>query len=70
MHKSIVCQRSGYFNQAFNGHFQETSDGKINVHNEDPATLGIVLTFIYSGTYPGPPTSANSASSIKHHAQM
>ena len=49
VHKGFLCQRSKFFQAAFNGFFAEASKGTIELLEEDSAIFDIVVIWLYEG---------------------
>lgn len=49
VHRTIIFGHSQFFDSAINGTFKEGIERKLDLSNEDPAALSMVLWFIYAG---------------------
>ncbi|KAK4209099.1 BTB/POZ protein [Rhypophila decipiens] len=49
LHKNILCSRSVWFNKALTGNYEESKTGVINISDFDPAAVGWVIRYIYTG---------------------
>ena len=52
--KETLTSKSKFFNAAFCGQFSEASTATINLHEEDPETVALLIRWIQSKTYPEP----------------
>ncbi|RBR11257.1 uncharacterized protein FIESC28_09141 [Fusarium coffeatum] len=51
VHKAIICPRSPFFATCCDGEFKEKS-GVINLPDDDPLAVKMMIRFLYTGTYP------------------
>ncbi|EAT77701.2 hypothetical protein SNOG_14849 [Parastagonospora nodorum SN15] len=51
VHKSIVCARSGFFERAENFPGKESSEGKIDLPEDEPAVVNLLIQYLYGGEY-------------------
>ncbi|KAI4638712.1 hypothetical protein J4E93_009740 [Alternaria ventricosa] len=50
-HKAVLCLESNYFLNAFTGNFKESSEGIMELHEDDPEHFEFLLKFMYTGAY-------------------
>ncbi|KAF4961274.1 hypothetical protein FSARC_10221 [Fusarium sarcochroum] len=51
VHRAIVCPRSSFFEAAFNGNFSEAINGKIDLPDDDPAAVEMMVHYLYHLDY-------------------
>ncbi|KAH6003989.1 hypothetical protein HBI39_022250 [Parastagonospora nodorum] len=51
VHKSIVCARSGFFERAENFPGKESSEGKIDLPEDEPVVVNLLIQYLYGGEY-------------------
>ena len=49
IHKRLVCQVSPYFKAALNGSFEESVDGELRLHEQEPELFNCFVEWVYSG---------------------
>jgi len=69
VHRVIVCSQSPVLKAACSGSFQEAFTGVINLEDDDPATVFLMLCFLYTADYEVDPEHEPSAT-LSIHAQM
>jgi len=47
VHKGIICARSPYFRDAFEGNFREAKEGAAMLSTVDPSVFGVFLDWVY-----------------------
>lgn len=52
LHRCILSPRCEFFWNCFQGCFEEASSAKVEMHDDDPETLGRLLEWIYTLDYP------------------
>ncbi|KAF5233474.1 hypothetical protein FAUST_8159 [Fusarium austroamericanum] len=62
VHKAIVCSRSPLFAAACDGELKETKTGAINLPNDDPIAVKMMIRYLYTQNYVPPETSDASES--------
>lgn len=53
VHKKLLTSQSAYFNKALNGGFREAAENSIHLEEEDPASITLLVGFLYRGVIPG-----------------
>jgi hypothetical protein len=53
VHKKLLTSQSDYFNKALNGGFKETRENSIHLVEDNPASVGLLVGYLYSGVVPG-----------------
>ncbi|RBQ77366.1 hypothetical protein FVER14953_12944 [Fusarium verticillioides] len=51
VHKAIICPRSNFFKAACDGKFKEAQTGKIDLPDDDPAAVRMMIEYLYHDTY-------------------
>ncbi|PNP79249.1 hypothetical protein FNYG_07325 [Fusarium nygamai] len=51
VHKAIVCPRSNFFKAACDGKFKEAQTGRIDLPDDDPAAVRMMIKYLYHDTY-------------------
>nr|OQO29842.1 hypothetical protein B0A51_01999 [Rachicladosporium sp. CCFEE 5018] len=51
VHKVIVCTACGFFEKACDGNFKEAAEGVINLPDDDPDAVQVMLEFFYNGDF-------------------
>ncbi|CAG8954351.1 hypothetical protein HYFRA_00005975 [Hymenoscyphus fraxineus] len=59
VHKALLTSACEYFEKALNGKFKEAEEKKIHFDEEDPATIELLIAFLYLGVLPGVPQPSN-----------
>ncbi|KAF2279791.1 uncharacterized protein EI97DRAFT_482573 [Westerdykella ornata] len=60
VHKAIVCPRSTFFASAVQFSGKEAQEGKINLPEDEPETIKLLMQYLYEGVY-GPPIKEPNA---------
>ncbi|KLO81753.1 uncharacterized protein LW93_6906 [Fusarium fujikuroi] len=55
VHKAIICPRSHFFKAACDGKFKEAQTGTINLPDDDPIAVRMMIEYFYHATYTPPP---------------
>ncbi|KAF5569597.1 hypothetical protein FPANT_13896, partial [Fusarium pseudoanthophilum] len=55
VHKAIICPRSNFFEAAFSGEFKEAQTGEIDLPDDDPVAVKMMIEYLYHDTYMPPP---------------
>lgn len=67
VHRTVVCLQSKPLAAAVDGYFKEATTGEIDLEEDEPEIVGLMLQFLYKGTYPdgrtGSKVSGNSTAS-------
>ncbi len=50
LHKALLCARSPFFNNAFNGSFAEASSSTLQMSYDEPAAFDMVVQWLYKGS--------------------
>ncbi|OBT81823.1 hypothetical protein VE02_09157 [Pseudogymnoascus sp. 03VT05] len=50
-YRLVVCTKSSFFRQACAGNFQEAVSGVINLEDENPLAVKLMVDFLYSDDY-------------------
>ncbi|KAF2279790.1 uncharacterized protein EI97DRAFT_371456, partial [Westerdykella ornata] len=75
VHKAIVCTRSGFFACALRFPGKESQENKIDLPEDEPHIIELMLQYIYEGDYgplcghvqnPSPPSNASPKSFFPH----
>ncbi|XP_014550697.1 hypothetical protein COCVIDRAFT_20927 [Bipolaris victoriae FI3] len=65
VHKVIVCNRAGFFARAVSFGGQETESGKLDLPEDEPETVKLLIQYLYEGEYePQLPPVAESLSTM------
>ncbi|KAF5689982.1 amino acid transport gap1 [Fusarium denticulatum] len=51
VHKAIICPRSNFFKAACDGKFKEAQTGKVDLPDDDPAAVRMMIEYLYHDTY-------------------
>ena len=51
VHKELLCQKSRYFDKAFNSGFREAIKQSITLADEDPTHMKSFVTWVYAGDF-------------------
>ncbi|RKK74649.1 hypothetical protein BFJ69_g8365 [Fusarium oxysporum] len=51
VHKAIICPRSHFFKAACDGKFKEAQTGTIDLPDEDPVAVRMMIEYLYHDTY-------------------
>ncbi|KAF1915942.1 hypothetical protein BDU57DRAFT_515747 [Ampelomyces quisqualis] len=51
VHKAIVCKRADFFARAVKFGGKEASEGKINLPEDEPAIVNLLMQYLYEGEY-------------------
>ncbi|KAL6240234.1 hypothetical protein RBB50_012871 [Rhinocladiella similis] len=51
VHRAIVCPQSKFFEAACGGDFKEAHSNRIELEDDDPATVERMITFMYTFNY-------------------
>ncbi|KAG4261291.1 hypothetical protein FPRO03_11842 [Fusarium proliferatum] len=54
VHKAIICPRSHFFKAACDGKFKEAQTGTINLPDDDPIAVRMMIEYFYHATYTPP----------------
>ncbi|KAJ9414595.1 hypothetical protein QL093DRAFT_2107111 [Fusarium oxysporum] len=54
VHKAIICPRSHFLKAACNGEFKEAQTGTIDLPDDDPVVLRMMIEYLYHDTYVPP----------------
>ncbi|KAF5539801.1 amino acid transport gap1, partial [Fusarium phyllophilum] len=55
VHKAIICPRSNFFKAACDGKFKEAQTGKVNLPDDDPRAVCMMIEYLYHDAYTPPP---------------
>ncbi|KAG5804747.1 hypothetical protein H9Q74_004426 [Fusarium xylarioides] len=55
VHKAIICPRSNFFEAACSGEFKEAQTGEIDLPDDDPVAVRMMIEYLYHDTYTPPP---------------
>ncbi|KAF5594759.1 hypothetical protein FPCIR_4773 [Fusarium pseudocircinatum] len=51
VHKAIICPRSNFFKAACDGKFEEAHTGEVDLPDDDPAAVRMMIEYLYHDTY-------------------
>ncbi|KAM4065565.1 BTB/POZ domain-containing protein [Hirsutella rhossiliensis] len=68
VHKAIVCPRSRFFAAACNDAFQEGHNGVVNLPEDDPRIVRLMVYFFYHLTYPAVSLDDADTAAARQHA--
>ncbi|KAF5631134.1 amino acid transport gap1 [Fusarium tjaetaba] len=54
VHKAIICPRSNFFKAACDGKFKEAQTGEIDLPDDDPTAVRMMIQYLYHDTYVPP----------------
>ncbi|KAF5989217.1 amino acid transport gap1 [Fusarium coicis] len=54
VHKAIICPRSSFFKAACDGKFKEAQTGKVDLRDDDPLAVSMMIEYLYCDTYEPP----------------
>jgi hypothetical protein len=64
LHKKLVCSEAPYFDKMFNGNFKEAKTQECFLHEEEPFTFEVFVSFIYTGHFPEDVKAVSGTASV------
>ncbi|KAF5685941.1 amino acid transport gap1 [Fusarium circinatum] len=58
VHKAIICPRSHFFEAACDGEFKEAQTSTIDLPEDDPTAVNMMIEYLYHDTYAPPPRNS------------
>ena len=68
VHKTLLCAKSEFFDRLCDSSFQEGFSARVQLDDEDPATVARMLLFIYTNAYPISDVAAGTLGHGQFHA--
>ncbi|KFY17915.1 hypothetical protein V492_00295 [Pseudogymnoascus sp. VKM F-4246] len=69
-HRVVVCPKSSFFRAACNGNFKEAATGVINLEDDNPLVVKLMMEYFYKDWYTIGKLPAGSPSTLSVHIQV